>query len=234
MPDLFKAGELDMSTVPLEAAGASAQWADCVVNHWAVVVAVFVLVLGLPDLIRLIPHLLRCMPMWKGNIDIEHSVSTARTRNYIALAAGLVLCILADRWGLVAPTFKLRLDAHWHLLLTAGLLAGTVFVRYLAYLAAGFGSRTSEFSSTLRHALYNYVILLTALMLLSVVLMLSLRLQDAVIKTVMYIECAVFYIVHLVRISQIFRSRYGSLATILYLCALEILPVGILIFVCTL
>ena len=233
MPELFRAGELNMSTEPLVAAGGPVEWADCAVNHWAVILALFVLALGLADLIRLFPNLLRCLPLWKGNLDLEHSVSMARTRNYIALAAGLAFCIMADRWGLVAPSFKLKLAPEWHLPVTIGLLGGTVVLRRLAYLTSRFRSRTSEYSSTLRHTLYNYLILLTAFMLASVVLMVALRLQDIVVQTVLYVECAVFYLIHLVRTSQIFGSRYGSLATILYLCALEILPVGILIFVCT-
>lgn len=234
MPELFRAGELNMSTAPLEAAGDPAAWADCAVNHWAVVLTLVVLVLGLSDLFRLFPHLLRCMPLWKGNLDLEHSVSMARTRNYIALAAGMAFCIMADRWGLVAPSFKLRLPAEWHLPVATGLLAGFIFLRWLAYMASPFRSRTSEFCTTLRHTIFNYIILLVALMLASVVIMVALHLQDGVVQVVLLVEAALFYLLHLVRSGQIFRSRYGSLATILYLCALEILPVGILIFVCTL
>lgn len=222
-----------MSTEPLASAGGPLQWADCAVNHWAVVFAIIVFVLSLPDIIRLFPHLLRCIPLWKGNLDLEHSVSMARTRNYIALAAGLAFCIIADRWGLVAPSFKLRLAPEWQLPVTVGLVAGTALLRSLGYLASPFRSRTSEFSSTLRHTILNYLILLVVLMLASAVLAVAVRMQDIVVQSVLYIECAAVFLLHLMRTGQILGSRYGSLATFLYLCGLEILPVGILIFVCT-
>ena len=147
---------------------------------------------------------------------------------------GLVCCLIADRWELVNPSFKMRLNPELHLLLTSGMVAGTLILRQLLYLASKFRSRTSEYAQTLRHTLYNYLILLTSVMLLTVLLLVALRVEDSVIRMVLYVECIVFYLVHLIYTGQILRSRCGTLATILYLCALEILPFGILIFACTL
>ncbi|MBO6169403.1 MAG: DUF4271 domain-containing protein [Bacteroidales bacterium] len=234
MPDLFKDGVLNMSTEPLGPSGAPLLWGDSAVNHWAVILALVLFVLELSDLIRLYPHLLRCLSRWKGNLDLEHSVSLARTRNTIALVTGLVCCLIADRWELVNPSFKMRLNPELHLLLTSGMVAGTLILRQLLYLASKFRSRTSEYAQTLRHTLYNYLILLTSVMLLTVLLLVALRVEDSVIRMVLYVECIVFYLVHLIYTGQILRSRCGTLATILYLCALEILPFGILIFACTL
>ena len=234
MPDLFKEGVLNMSTEPLGPSAGAPLWEECAVNHWAVVLVLVFFVLELADLIRLYPDLLRCLGRWKGNLDLEHSVSKARTRNTIALVSGLAMCLVADRWGLVAPSFKLVLPAEWQLAVTSGLIVGTVLLRRLLYLGSNFRSLTSEFSQTLRHTIYNYLILLVSLMLVSVVLMVALKVPDTAARAVLYVEAALFYVIHLVRTGQILRSRFGTLATILYLCALEILPVGILIFACTL
>ena len=223
-----------MSTEPVGASGAGLQWGDCAVNHWAVVLAVFLFVLALTEFFRLYPHLLRCLSRWKGNLDLEHSVSLARTRNTLALIAGLAFCIMADRWEMVAPSFKLKLIPELHLPVTIALLAGTVALRRLLYLASKFRSLVSEFALTLRHTLYNYLILLVTLMIISGLLMIVLKVPDNVIRLVFYVESAVFFLIHIVSTGQIMRSRCGSLATILYLCALELLPFGILIFACTL
>ena len=87
MPDLFKSGTLDMSTEPLQYVADTLRWGDVMVNRIAVMVTIILLILELPDLIRLYPQLLRCLSRWKGNLELEHSVSLARTRNNVALVA---------------------------------------------------------------------------------------------------------------------------------------------------
>lgn len=234
MPDLFKGGKLNMSTEALAPSGAGLLWSDCAVNRWILIFNVIIFVIELSEIIRIYPQLIRCLSRWKGNQDLEHSVSLARTRNTVALVTGLAFCIMADRWGLVAPDFKLRLQQGFQLPVTIGMIAATVLLRRLLYMTTQFRSLTSEYAQTLRHTIYNYQILLTSLMLLSVLPLTVFRVPDAAVRIVLYVECAVFYLLHLIRTGQILHSRCGTLATILYLCGLEILPVGILIFACTL
>ena len=231
MPDLFKGGTLEMSTTPLPQPDAVQVWGDCVVNQVAVVVAVVLLVVVLSDLIMLFPQLMRCLSVWKGNLEIEHSISLARTRNTVALALVLPFCIIADRWGLIAPSFKLAARPEWQLLIATGLLSGGVLLRRLAYLISRFRSRTSEYACTVRNALYNYFILLITVMLVTAVLMVAFRASDAAVRIVLLVETGIYYLVHLIRTGQIFASRCGSFTTFLYLCALEFLPTGFLLFV---
>ena len=234
MPELFKGGILEMSTEPLLPAGAVEPWSAYPLNRVAVVLTIVLLIVELLDYLRVFPHLLRCLPRWKGNVELEHSVSLARTRNTVALVAALIFVLTADYFSLVAPSFRLQVSPEWRLVVCAGLLAGMIIVRRLCYLATPMRSRTSEFASTMRHTIYNYLILLVSFMLPSALLLAAIGMDLSAARTVLIAEIAVFYLVHLIRSSQILHSRYGSLATILYLCALEILPVGILIFVCTL
>lgn len=234
MPDLFKDGTLEMSTSPLEKIASDTLWQDCIVNRAALIVTLILLLLELTDIIRLYPSLLRCIPLWKGNLELEHSVSLARTRNTIAFIMGLCICLIADRWALVAPSFKTALPAAWQLAVTTGLLAGTLLLRRLLFYLTKFRSTTSEYASTFRHIIFNYmVILLGSLMLLTVVLLVAARVNGLTVRNILYAEAALFYLLHLVRTGQFLRSRCGVLSTILYLCALEIMPAGILIFVCT-
>ena len=233
MPDLFRSGTLDMSTEPLQYVAGTLQWGDVMVNRIAVMVLVILLILSLPDLIRLYPQLLRCMSRWKGNLELEHSVSLARTRNNVALVAGIAVCLIADRWQLADPSFRQDAPESFKLAITAALLTGTAALHRLFYVATKFRSLTNEYASTLRHTVFNYLILLTSLMLVTVLLTAAFRVPDAVVRKVLNAECIVFYVVHLIRFTEILRSRCGLLATFLYLCALEILPIGILVFTCT-
>ena len=234
MPDLFKGGTLEMSTTPLPQPDTVQMWGDCIVNQGAVIAAAILMVVVLSDLIMLFPQLLRCLSVWKGNLEIEHSVSLARTRNTVALVMALPFCIMADRWGLIAPSFKLEARPEWQLLITAGLFSGGVLLRRLAYLISRFRSKTSEYACTLRNAVFNYIILLVSVMLVTAVLMLAFKASDTAVRIVLLVETGLFYLMHLIRTGQIFASRCGSFTTFLYLCALEILPAGFLLFVCAL
>ena len=234
MPDLFKGGTLDMSTSPLEAAAGTPLWGDCIVNHVAVVVTLVLIIIELTDIIRLYPSLLRCLQRWKGNLELEHSVSLARTRNTVALVAAMAFCLIADRWELVAPSFKMSLPQVWQLPVTAGLLAGAALLRRLLFFATKYRSKTSEFASAFRHIVFNYLILMVSVLLVAVLVLVPLKVPQTTVSSIMYAIVGMFILLHLVRTGQFLSSRCGTLATILYLCALEILPLGILIFVCTL
>lgn len=234
MPDLFRGGTLDMSTEPFSRIAGELQWGDILVNRIAVMTTLVLLILEIPDLIRLYPQLLRCLSRWKGNLELEHSVSLARTRNNVALVAGISVCLIADRWSLADPSIRQAAPAELKLAITAALLTGTVVLRRLIFIATKFRSLTSEYASTLRHTFFNYLILLTSLVLVTALAAAALRLSDGTVRHILYAEGAVFYLIHLIRSMQILRYGCGILATFLYLCALEILPVGILIFTCTL
>ena len=65
------------------------------------------------------------------------------------------------------------------------------------------------------------------------VLLGAFKVPDGTVRAILWTEVALAGFLSLLRTGQILRSRYGVFATILYLCALEILPVGLLILTCT-
>lgn len=233
MPELFSQSTLHMSTSPLEQAASGYLWGGILVNRIAVIVALVLLVVELMDIILLFPHLLRCVPIWKANVELEHSVSLSRTRNTVALVCGVVFCVVADRYSLLDPSWRASAAPEYQLALTAALIFGAVLLRRLLYLMSPLRSRTSEFACTVRHALYNYSILFCVLAVLSTVIMEAARVPAAAGRVVLTVEAAILYLLDIMRTVQILGSRYGVFRTILYLCALELLPLGILIMTCT-
>ncbi len=221
-----------MPTVPVPHEAVSLAWGDSIVNRIAVIVTLILFLVEFSDLIRLFPHLLRCVSRWKGNLELEHSVSVAVTRNTVALAMSMVLCLIADRWMLPYSSLRASLPVDWRLLFAVGAIGSYLLLRWLFYLATPFRSRISEYATCLRHSVYNYQILLSSLMLVSVLLLMAFGVADNSIRIVLLIETGMFTALYLERIRQIFASHCSILATILYLCALEILPLGILGFVC--
>ena len=233
MPELFNSSTLEMSTSPLARAASGLAWGDVLSNRIVVIAVLVLLVLEIQDIIRLFPALLRCVPLWKGNLELEHSVSQARTRNTVSLVMGLLFCIVADRYSLADPSFRAMAAPGWQLAVTAGLLFGAALLRRLLYLISPFRSKTAEYACTVRHVFYNYFILYVTLALMVTIVLGAVRMHDGAMRMTLYVTAGAVWFLHLWRTGQILRSRYGLFATISYLCALEILPVGILILMCT-
>lgn len=233
MPELFYQGTLQMSTSPLVQAASGLLWSEVVVNRIAVIVALVLLVIEIRDIILLGPSLLRCVIIWKADMELEHSVNLSRTRNTVALVCGVLFCIIADRYSLFDPSWRASAPESLQLALTAAVMVGFVLVRDLLYLLTPLRSRASEFACTVRHAFYNYFILYVLLALVSTVVLEAFGAPAAVGRVVLTVEAALAYLIDITRTAQILSSRYGVFPTILYLCALELLPLGILILTCT-
>ena len=233
MPELFYQGTLQMSTSPLTQAASGLLWSEILVNRIAVIVALVLLVIEIRDIILLAPSLFRGLVIWKANVELEHSVNLSRTRNTVALVSAVLFCIIADRYSLFDPSWRAIAPAGLQLALTAAIIVGFVFIRDIFYLISPLRSRTSEFACTVRHAIYNYFILYVLLALVSTVLLEAFGAPAAVGRVVLIVEAAVAYLIDITRTAQILSSRYGVFPTILNLCALELLPLGILILTCT-
>ena len=232
MPDLFSS-HLEMSTTPLAQEASALVWSDLLVNRVAVILAIVLLLIEISDILTLFPHLMRCLPFWKGNMELEHSVSVSRTRNTVALVAAVLFCIVADAYSIFNPSWRGLAPPEYSLLITAAIMVGAVLLRGLLYLISPLRSRTAEYPCTVRHTFFNYFILFALLAVVTAVLMAAFGVGVRAARVVLLAEAAAFYLFDILRTSQILSSRYGVFATFLYLCALEFLPAGILIATCT-
>ena len=233
MPDLFNHSTLEMSTSPLAQEASSLLWGEVTVNRIAVVVAIVLLVIELRDILLLAPSLLRGLVIWKANVELEHSVNLSRTRNTVALVCGVLFCVIADRYSMFDTSWRAAAPEELQMALTAAMVVGFVFLRDILYLISPLRSRTAEFACTVRHAIYNYFIVYAVLAIVSTVLMEAFGVSAAAGRVVLTVEAHVVYLIDITRTAQILSSRYGVFLTILYLCALELLPMGFLILMCT-
>ena len=231
MEEVFKGGTLDMSASPIPGLEGLPAWGDVLTNRILAVVAVLLLLAGLPELFRLAPHLLYSVDRSRGSAALEHSLGMARTRNLTALACVLPFCLMADRYALARPAFWTHIPASWSAPATLGLLMAFVLVRAVSYLIWRPRRLNAEQYATLRHSPYNYFILLTALMLVSVGILSLLRLPDTVIQTVLWVEMAVVFLLTIFRSGQILSAFGMGFPTFLYLCGLEMIPAALMVAV---
>ncbi|MBO4263841.1 MAG: DUF4271 domain-containing protein [Bacteroidales bacterium] len=234
MPEVFRQGVLEMSGTPLSLPAGMPSWQDCLTNRIAVVVTVLLGFCLLREYQRLVPALRDCLIRWKANVSLEHSMSQARSRNLLALSSALPFLLLADRFRFFRPAFWDAVPLPWSLPATAGVLLVFVLFRGLLYLLIRPARLGTEQRTAARKTLYNCFILLVLALLLTTMFLLGFHAGDTLVRRVLLGECALFWLVSLVRTGQIFAANCNSFATILYLCAFEILPFGILLFTGTL
>jgi len=206
-------------------------WSDLAVNRALVVAAVFLLILSLPDLLRLAPHLLYSFDRSRGSAELEHSVSMARARNITALFLSLPFCLVADRYALLRPGFWERIPEAWSAPATLGVLAVFLLVRTLCYAVFRPGRLSAEEFATLKHLPYNHFILLAALSLLSAGIFSVTGLPEAFCRTVLLWETGLVWLFALIRCGQFLDGHGFGFTTFLYLCGLEIIPAALLVAV---
>jgi len=226
--EVFRSGTLEMSAAPWEGLVQEPLWADLTVNRVLCVAAVVLVVIDLLDYLRLVPHLLYTYDRSRGAETLEHSIGTSRSRNAAAFIQAIPFCLVLDRYAVVRPAFWSGIPAAWSAPATIGLVAAFLLVRRLLY--AFFRPRrlSGESFDALRHNLYNYLLLLVPLLLLTVAVLTPAHVPDTAGRRILTGEIIAVWAFALVRSGQILGAHGSGLSTFLYLCGLELLPAALL------
>ena len=225
---------MDLGTLHLSADAPPAVpltgWLDVTVHAWMVVACALLLLFLLPGIFRIFPAVSGCLTRSRGNLEIEHSLSTARARNFYSRMLVIPFIVVLDRFGLYAPSFLAGWDEPWlrfaelYLVLIAFLLLRIIL--HAIILNIGRKHFHSEKRLAIRRGMHNYFICFMILMAVSLGALSIFGVSDGVFRNVIRAELALFWLISITREGQILHSECGGLATILYLCGLELLPVG--------
>ena len=226
--DIFIQGKLEMSAVPVQEAAQAMLWDDFLLNRVLVVAAVLIGIAGLRDLLRLLPELLYCFSRPRASVSLEYNTSVVRMRNTAALISILPFCLLADRFGLFRPELWSAVPEEWSAPATVGVFLAYLLLRTVCSALIRPPRLSGTAADAVRRSPWNYFILLTLLMLLTVGLLYIFRPSDTVVRITLYAETALFFLLSLLRSGQILASGFSGLTTILYLCGLELLPAATL------
>lgn len=226
--DIFIQGKLEMSAVPVQEAAQTMLWNDFLLNRVLVVAAVLIGIAGLRDLLRLLPELLYCFSRPRASVSLEYNTSVVRMRNTAALISILTFCLLADRFGLFRPELWSAVPEEWSAPATVGVFLAYLLLRTVCSALIRPPRLSGTAADAVRRSPWNYFILLTLLMLLTVGLLYIFRPSDTVVRITLYAETALFFLLSLLRSGQILASGFSGLTTILYLCGLELLPAAAL------
>lgn len=215
------------------AALTAAEWTDWPAHSWMLVACAFIILIILPEIGKLLPALTGCLTRSRGNLEVEHSISTARSRNHIARMLGLIFLVIADRYCIYDPSFIAPWNEVWLRLgeLMAVAVAYLILRHTLHAVLLRIGHRRlhPETMTAVRRGFYNYFICFVLLALVSICILCIFNAEDVVCRNVIWAELALLWLVALIREGQILQSNFSVLTTILYLCGLEIIPTGALV-----
>ncbi len=227
---IFTRGRLEMSATPLPESGDLAAWGDLLPNRIAVILSVILVLASIKDFIRLAPTLFYALDRVRGSLSIEFNLSMARMRNSVAIAFFLPFCLTLDRYSAFRPFPGWDIPRECGFVVIAAVLLVYLALRRLCNMAIripklGQESRSAEF-----RALFNYFIALCTLIVPLAGIMSAFGFSDNVIRLIILVSTGLAYSLFIIRAGEIFlKTGRSALSTILYLCALEILPAALVV-----
>ena len=233
--DAFRTGELLMGNDVVSSAAATASaWSSYPLNWTLTLLAAIALTLNIPNIYYLAPHLWKAFSRWRWSLTIEASIPLSRARDYMALFCVVPFALIADRYSLFSMELLELAAPSWHVLAVLALLLALYIVRTLVYYALEGRSPKLSLFQAARKTERTFFIILTFLTLVEVGILTVSGASDQAIRNVLRVTCAIIYFAFLIKKGQILVSFCSPLSTFLYLCALEFVPVGMLIAACVL
>ena len=209
---------------------APSDWSSILQNRILAVTAIFALLLKLPDFLHYIPSLLDCLSRKRGSLEVEHNLRIARSRNLLSVIFLIPLCLVYDRFGIISYE---RVDAQWGSLAVLGTMIIYWILRLAAFAlcqrTAGSRALRSDEAQAVRFGPLNYLILLSILLLAAAFVLNFCKIEGMPCKLTLLCISGAVYLISFLRTGQILALNCSALSTILYLCALEILPTSLLV-----
>lgn len=191
--------------------------------------SLFVVLLLLKRLVNVYPSLLACLLRSKECFNLEASVKLARDRNLVTIAMVVPFCLIAFKYGLYRPDFLDGMGEDVALGVYVGVFAVYAALRYTVLLLVIPRRVPQKTSDTANKAAFSFFNVLTFVLLAMGGVMDLLNVDESVVHNAMLWVSGCIYLLFLIRKAQIFNTSCSIFASFLYLCALEIMPTGILV-----
>ena len=183
----------------------------------------------LKQLVNILPSLLACLTRGKENINLESSVKLSRDRDILALAMIVPFCLIAVRYRFYVPSFLDGLSENAYLGACFGVFFIYLFLRFIMtklFLPRKMPKMT--YKAACRASFSFFIIYTLVLLAMGAFLGVS-DVQETYVRNAMLWVSAFIYALFLLRKTQIFSTSCSVFAGFLYLCALEMIPTGILV-----
>jgi len=204
-------------------------WGDSPINWGLICLFTVLFILYLGRLAELLPYLFTGIGRWKAIVNLEDSMGRMRDRNGVAVIMTIPFCLVCSRFDLLPMKFLSGMSPGLRTLGVVGILLGFFLLRAILIEIVGNGKASRDAFQISNRSAYNFFILATLTMVLATGVMGFAGLDDLTIRRISYYILGFFILVNMVRRTQILSNACNQFTAILYLCALEILPLAIFI-----
>ncbi len=192
-------------------------------------ISILMVITVLRKLVAVFPSLLACTLRWKESVNLESSIKFSHDRDIIAIVMTVPFCLAAEKFRLYDPSFLADMNENMRIGITSGVFFTYFLVRSLvSSIVQAFTQKKKAYLTAVRSA-YSFFIILSLILIAMGGILSFLHVDNGIIRNAMLWVSAFIYIIFLLRKFQIFNSGFSILTSFLYLCALEIIPTGLLI-----
>ncbi len=192
-------------------------------------ISILVIIILLRKLVTLFPSLLACLIRWKESVNLESSIKHSHDRDVLAIAMTMPFCLTVERFRLYDPLFFDSMDENRRIGMTIGVFMAYFIVRSLiSAIGQAFTGKKKAYATAVRSAYTFFIMLVLILLTMGGVLSFAHVDADSTRIAMLWVS-AFIYVLFIFRKFQIFASDFSILTSFLYLCALEIIPTGLLI-----
>lgn len=184
------------------------------------IIAAVIFLLFLKNTYRILPTVILSVFRWRAGLNLENSVQQSKTRSWVSASFCLPFCIVANSY----------LDPPGNILVCLLLFFGYYLVRLIIFSLFKYRLYNEEYLTFSHRCAYSYFIIMSLLTVLTGgFLHFSNPVPEFSSRLILY-EILLIYILFLARRIHFLRCKYHGFPTILYLCALELLPSGLLVY----
>ena len=188
-----------------------------------------IVLLLLRRLVNILPSLLACLMRGKESLNLEASVKLSRDRDALALAMIIPFCLTAFHYHLYMPGFLEGMTPEAVLGIYFGVFCIYIGLRLMMTWLFRPQKLPKKTYIAADKASHSFFIIYTLLLLAAGATLGILNVPEADVRNVMLWISAAIYTLFLLRKTQIFSTSCSVFAGFLYLCALEMIPTGILV-----
>ncbi len=194
-----------------------------------IMVSILLCIASARTFVNMLPTLAGCFFRWKESLNIENSLMLNIGRNRLFLVLIIPFCLIVSGYRLYDPGAVSSLPQPFHFMAVTGAMLLYLALKDILSLALRSSRMNEKAYKAAVHTFRTFFVVVTSAMLVTAGALEIFSASGSLAKHVLIYETALIYTVCMVREAQIFKNTRSVFSAILYLCALEILPTGILV-----
>lgn len=184
------------------------------------ILAAVIFLINLNNIYRILPTVCLSIFRWKKGLNLETSMQQSRTRSWVSTAFILPFCLVVNSYLLPSG----------NILICLSFFSVYYLARLIVYLLFKYRLYDEEYLVFSHRCVYNYFIVLSLILILTAGILHFSNPADGFPTRLIIIEMLSVYALCFERRIHFLKCKFHRFTTFLYLCALEFLPSGLLVY----